>query len=239
MPQDFKMRTTYGAPVGSSLEDWPITYDDLEPFYDKAEYEIGVSGDYSGTPFHAPRKRPLPMPPLAPNREFGILEPAAKRLGLHPLHIPMARNSIPYNGRGPCMRCRWCVGFACEVDAKNGSQNTVIPVALNTGNCELRTECQVKEILTDEHGRARGVSYFDERGRLLEQLADLVVVSGCATESARLLLNSRSNLYPNGIGNRYDQVGRNLQGHYYSGEHCGDGLQPRNAGTVWRRDACQ
>jgi choline dehydrogenase-like flavoprotein len=217
MPQDFKMRTTYGAPVGSSLEDWPITYDDLEPFYDKAEYEIGVSGDYSGTPFHAPRKRPLPMPPLAPNREFGILEPAAKRLGLHPLHIPMARNSIPYNGRGPCMRCRWCVGFACEVDAKNGSQNTVIPVALNTGNCELRTECQVKEILTDEHGRARGVSYFDERGRLLEQLADLVVVSGCATESARLLLNSRSNLYPNGIGNRYDQVGRNLQGHYYSG----------------------
>ena len=217
MPQDFKMRSTYGAPAGSSLEDWPITYDDLEAFYDKAEYEIGVSGDYSGTPFHAPRKRPLPMPPLPPNREFGILEPAAKRLGLHPLHIPMARNSVPYNGRGPCMRCRWCVGFVCEVDAKNGSQNTVIPVALNTGNCELRTECQVKEILTDEHGRARGVSYFDERGRLQEQLSDLVVVSACATESARLLLNSRSKLYPDGIGNRYDQVGRNLQGHYYSG----------------------
>jgi choline dehydrogenase-like flavoprotein len=217
MPQDFRMRSTYGVPAGSSLEDWPITYDDLEPYYDKAEHEIGVSGDYSGTPFHAPRKRPLPMPPLPPNREFGILEPAAKRLGLHPLHIPMARNSVPYNGRGPCMRCRWCVGFACEVDAKNGSQNTVIPVALNTGNCELRTQCQVKEILTDERGRARGVSYFDERGRLQEQLADLVIVSGCATESARLLLNSRSKLYPDGIGNRYDQVGRNLQGHYYSG----------------------
>jgi choline dehydrogenase-like flavoprotein len=75
----------------------------------------------------------------------------------------------------------------------------------------------VKEILTDEHGRARGVSYFDERGRLQEQLSDLVVVSACATESARLLLNSRSKLYPDGIGNRYDQVGRNLQGHYYSG----------------------
>jgi len=217
MPQDFKMRSTYGAPVGSSVEDWPITYDDLEPFYDKAEYEIGVSGDFSGTPFEALRKRPLPMPPLPANREFGILEPAAKRLGLHPLNIPMARNSVPYNGRGPCMRCRWCVGFACEVDAKNGSQNTVIPVALNTGNCELRTECQVKEILTDERGRARGVSYFDERGRLQEQLADLVIVSACATESARLLLNSRSKLYPDGIGNRYDQVGRNLQGHYYSG----------------------
>ena len=137
MPQDFRMRSIYGAPQGSSLEDWPITYDDLEPFYDKAEYEIGISGDYSGSPFFGPRKRPLPMPPLAPNREFQILEPAAKRLGLHPFHIPMARNSVPYNGRGPCMRCRWCVGFACEADAKNGSQNTVIPTALATGNCEL------------------------------------------------------------------------------------------------------
>ncbi len=217
MPQDFKMRSTYGAPAGSSLEDWPIGYDDLEPFYEKAEYEIGISGDYSGTPFHGPRKRPLPMPPLPPGREFGILEPAAKRLGLHPFHIPMARNSVPYNGRGPCMRCRWCVGFACEVDAKNGSQNTVIPVALGTGNCELRTECMVKEILTDERGRGRGVAYFDERGHLQEQLSDLVIVSGCATETARLLLNSKSRLFPNGLGNRYDQVGRNLQGHHYTG----------------------
>lgn len=217
LPQDFRMRSTYGAPQGSSLEDWPIGYDDLEPFYEKAEYEIGVSGDYSGTPFHGPRKRDLPMPPLPPGKEFEILWPAAKRLGLNPFHIPMARNSVPYNGRGPCMRCRWCCGFACEVDAKNGSQNTVIPIALNTGNCELRTGCMVKEILTDERSRARGVAYFDERGHLQEQLADIVVVSGCATESARLLLNSKSKLFPEGLGNRNDQVGRNLQGHHYTG----------------------
>ncbi len=217
MPQDFKMRSTYGAPQGSSLEDWPITYDDLEPFYDKAEYEIGVSGDYSGTPFKGSRRRDLPMPPLPPNREFGILEPAAKRLGLHPFHLPMLRNSVPYNGRGPCMRCRWCCGFACETDAKNGSQNTVIPVALNTGNCELRTECMVREILTDDRGRARGVAYYDASGHLEEQPADIVIVSGCAIESARLLLNSRSRLFPNGLGNRYDQVGRHLQGHHYTG----------------------
>ena len=217
LPQDFRMRSTYGAPAGSSLEDWPISYDDLEPFYDKAEYEIGVSGDYSTTPFHAPRRRDLPMPPLPPNREFAILEPAAKRLGLHPFHLPMLRNSVPYNGRGPCMRCRWCCGFACETDAKNGTQNTVIPIALNTGNCELRTQCMVKEVLTDDRGRATGVAYFDERGRLQTQPADIVVVSSAAIESARLLLNSRSRLYPNGLGNRYDQVGRNLQGHHYTG----------------------
>ena len=217
MPQDFRMRSTYGAPPGSSLEDWPISYDDLEPFYEKAEYEIGVSGDYSGTPFHGPRRRPLPMPPLPPGREFAILEPAARRLGLHPFHIPMARNSVPYNGRGPCMRCRWCVGFACDVDAKNGSQNTVIPTALSTGNCELRTECMAKEILTDDRGRARGIAYYDAKGHLQEQLSDIVVVSGCATESARLLLNSKSRLFPAGLGNRHDQVGRHLQGHHYTG----------------------
>jgi len=217
MPQDFRMRSTYGVPEGSSLEDWPISYEDLEQFYEKAEYEIGVSGDYSGTPFRGPRRRELPMPPLPPNLEFSILEPAAKRLGLHPFHLPMLRNSVPYNGRGPCMRCRWCCGFACEVDAKNGTQNTVIPIALNSGNCELRTECMVKEILVDDRGHARGVSYFDERGHLREQPADLVVVSSAAIESARLLLNSRSRLFPNGLGNRYDQVGRHLQGHHYTG----------------------
>jgi choline dehydrogenase-like flavoprotein len=157
------------------------------------------------------------MPPLPPNKEWGILEPAARRLGLHPFHIPMARNSVPYNGRGPCMRCRWCVGFACEVDAKNGSQNTVIPIALNTGNCELRTECMVKEVQMDDRGRATGVSYFDADGKLQQQPADLVVVSACAIESARLLLNSKSRLHPNGLGNRYDLVGRNLQGHHYTG----------------------
>ena len=217
LPQDFRMRSIYGAPAGSSLEDWPISYDDLEPYYEKAEYEIGISGDDSGTPFHGPRRRPLPMPPLPPNREFQILESAAKRLGLHPFPIPMARNSVPYNGRAPCMRCRWCVGFACEVDAKNGSQNTVIPVALATGNCELRTECMAREILTDDRGRARGVAYYDAAGRLQEQPSDIVVVSACAIESARLLLNSRSRLFPDGLGNRHDQVGRNLQGHHYTG----------------------
>lgn len=217
LEKDFRMRSTYGCPAGSSLENWPISYDDLEPFYEKAEYEIGVSGDVSTDPFHAPRKKPLPMPPLPPNREMEILRPAALRLKLHPFDIPMLRNSVPYNGRPPCMRCRWCVGFACEVDAKCGTQNTVIPKAIATKNCELRTECVVKEVQTDARGRVTGVAYFDANDRLQEQPADLVIVSCAAIESARLLLNSRSALHPNGLGNRYDWVGRNLQGHSYTG----------------------
>lgn len=215
MEKDFRMRSTYGAVAGSTLEDWPISYDDLEAYYEKAEWEMGVSGNDSNNIFKAPRKKPLPMPPLWPNREYRILQPAAKRLGLHPFDIPMLRNTVPYNGRGACMRCRWCVGFACEVNARTGTHNTVIPTALATGRCELRTECMAKEIVIDDRGRAKGVVYFDERGRLREQTADLVIVSCSAVESARLLLNSKSRLFPNGLGNRYDWVGRNLLAHAY------------------------
>ena len=217
MEQDFRMRSTYGTVAGSTLDDWPISYQDLEPYYEKAEWEIGVSGDDSNNIFRAPRKRALPMPPLPPNREFTILDPAARRLGLHPFHIPMLRNSVAYGGRAPCMRCRWCVGFACEVNAKNGTHNTVIPTALATGNCELKTDCMTKEIVTDSAGRVTGIAYFDENDRLQEQPADIVIVSCGANESARLLLNSKSRLFPNGLGNRYDWVGRNLQGHAYTG----------------------
>jgi len=232
MEQDFRLRSVYGTVEGSTLDDWPVSYQDLEPYYEKAEWELGVSGDDSNNIFRPPRKRPLPMPPLPPNRECQILKPAAERLGLHPFDIPMLRNSVPYNGREACMRCRWCAGFACEVNAKNGTQNTAIPAALATGNCELRTECIVKEILTDARGSVRGVAYFDSQPRLYQQSADLVVVSGSATESARLLLNSKSRMFPNGIGNRYDWVGRNLQGHAYSGARglfnfdCYDDLGP-------------
>ena len=85
MEQDFRMRSTYGEVEGSTLDDWPISYSDLEPYYEKAEWELGVSGDDSGNVFKAPRQKQLPMPPLAPNREYEILKPAAERLGLHSL----------------------------------------------------------------------------------------------------------------------------------------------------------
>ncbi len=217
-PKDFRMRSTYGAVPGSTLDDWPISYDDLEPFYEKAEYEIGVSGDVEPTPFKGPRRKPLPMPPMEPrSREYEILKPAALRLGLHPFDLPLLINSVPRDGRSACMRIRWCVGFGCETNAKNGTHNTMIPRALATGNAVLRTECKAKEILLDDRGRAKGVAYLDQNDRLQEQPADVVVVSCGATESARLLLLSKSRLSPQGLGNRHDWVGRNLNGHTYTG----------------------
>jgi choline dehydrogenase-like flavoprotein len=231
MPQDFKMRSTYGAPEGSSLEDWPITYEDLEPFYERAEHEIGVSGKAKANPFEAPRKNGYPMPPLPYNQEADRIHAAAQRLGWHPFPIPMAINSVEYGGRSACIMCPHCVGFACEVNAKGSTAVTVIPRAIQTGNSDLRTGCVAKEVLTDARGRATGVAYYKNE-QDFEQPAKLVVVSCSATESARLLLNSRSRLHPAGLGNQNGWVGKNLQGHAYTGawglfdEPLWDGLGP-------------
>jgi len=231
LPKDFKMRSTYGAPEGSSLEDWPISYEELEPYYERAEYAIGVSGRRGANPFEAPRKRDYPMPALPYNKEAHVLEAAAKGLGWHPFPIPMAINSVTYDGRPACVKCPFCVGFACEVKAKGSTADTVIPKAIATSHCELRTECVATEILTDAQGRATGVVYI-RNGARFEQPAKVVVVSCSAIESARLLLASKSKIFPDGLGNLNGFVGKNLQSHAYSGaygyfeEELWDGLGP-------------
>jgi choline dehydrogenase-like flavoprotein len=217
MAEDFRMKSTYGPVEGSTLDDWPVSYDDLEHCYEKAEWEIGVAGDSSLNPFASPRKKPYPMPPFSYNREAVLLESAMKRMGLHPFPIPMLRNSVPYSGRPACVRRRTCCGFACPVNAKCGTHNTVIPAALSTGNCELRTNCVVGSLIIDPSGRITGVEYFDKDNTKQEQTADVIVIAASATETPRLLLNSTSKHFPSGVGNRYDWVGRNLQGHAYTG----------------------
>jgi len=216
MEEDFRMKSIYGHMEGSTLEDWPISYHDLEPYYEKAEWEIGVAGDDAQNPFAPPRSRPHPMPPFKHNREAKLLDNTARRIGLHPFPIPMLRNSVRYNGRPACYRFRTCVGFACPVNAKGGTQNTVIPEAMKTGNCELRTKCVVARLMSDDKGRIKGVEYFDDHDRKQYQSADIVIVAASATESARLLINSKNSKFPAGLGNRYDWVGRNLQGHAYT-----------------------
>ncbi len=231
MEKDFQLRTTYGVPDGSTLDDWPITYKDLEPFYTRAEWEIGVSGRAGANPFEPPRSKPYPMPPLPLNTEAGMLLAGARKLGWHPFPIPMAINSVEYQGRPGCIACPHCVGFACEANAKNSTAVTAIPRALATKLCQLRTECVASRILTDAHGRATGVEYYQGK-QLIEQPCRTVVVSCSATETPRLLFNSAAKLFPRGLGNNHDWVGRNLQGHAYAGaygmfeEESFDGLGP-------------
>jgi choline dehydrogenase-like flavoprotein len=216
--KDFRLRSIYGAPAASTLEDWPISYEDLEPFYSKAEWEIGVSGNMGANPFEAKRQRPYPMPALPLNSEASALFKAAQGLGWHPFPIPMAINSVTYQRRSACIQCPHCVGFACEVNAKNSTAVTAIPRAIATGLCELRTNCITSRIMTNDFGKATGVQYF-QGDQVVTQPCRAVVVSCSATESARLLLNSTTKLFPHGLGNNHDWVGRNLQGHAYAGAY--------------------
>ncbi len=218
MEKDFRMKSTYGAPAGSTLEDWPLAYRDLEPLYTKAEWEIGVSGKAGANPFEPPRQKPYPMPPLPLNTEANLLAASARQLGWHPFPIPMAINSVTYQGRPGCVACPHCVGFACEANAKNSTAVTAIPRAIATKLCDLRTQCVVSRIAMDERGRATGVEYF-QGGVSYEQPCKTVVVSCSATETPRLLFNSATKLFPRGIGNNNDWVGRNLQGHAYAGAY--------------------
>jgi choline dehydrogenase-like flavoprotein len=218
MERDFRMRSAYGVPEGSTLADWPLAYSDLEPFYTKAEWEIGVSGQAGANTFEPPRGKPYPMPPLPLNSEAEMLRAAARSLGWHPFPIPMAINSVAYQGRPACIACPHCVGFACEVSAKNSTAVTAIPRALATKQCQLRTGCVARRIVTNDRGRATAVEYFQD-GQLYEQPCRTVVASCSATETPRLLFNSADKLFPRGLGNNHDWVGRNLQGHAYSGAY--------------------
>jgi choline dehydrogenase-like flavoprotein len=231
MPEDFQMASTYGVPEGSSLADWPIGYEDLEPFYERAEWEIGVAGESGGDVHAAPRKKAYPLPAVESNVQREILARGAAAIGLKTFPAPLLINTVPYNGRPACGRCGMCVGFACPTDGKNGTQNTMLPRALATGRCELITEAMVQRITTDSRGNATGVSFF-VNDVLQTRTAKAVVCCGGAIESARLLLNSAMGEHPRGLGNDFDQVGRNLQGHIYTGalgvvaENAYDGIGP-------------
>jgi choline dehydrogenase-like flavoprotein len=215
VPRDFRMASTYGVPDGSSLADWPISYDDLEPYYSLAEQRFGVSG--GGTdPWHGPRSIPLPMPPMPRTGPAELLAAAAERLGWGTLDVPLLINSVEYQGRSGCARCGQCVGFACPVDAKNGTHNTALPAALATGNCTLVTETTAERLVTDATGRIVGVALVADGWRRTVLTGEVLLAAG-ASETPRLLLNSAHDGEPCGIGNNHDQVGRHLQAHVYAG----------------------
>jgi choline dehydrogenase-like flavoprotein len=112
LEQDFRMASTYGVPAGSSLADWPIAYDDLEPYYERAEWEVGVAGSDDGNRFQAPRRTGYPMPPVPPTVAGDVLVGGANALGWNTFPAPIAINTVPYLGRAACVQCQHCVGFA-------------------------------------------------------------------------------------------------------------------------------
>jgi choline dehydrogenase-like flavoprotein len=207
---DFVERSKVGPVPGADLRDWPITYADLEPYYTKVEWEIGVSGLAGASPFDPPRSKPYPMPPLPVKSSGVIFERAARKLGWHPFPAPMAILSQPRPGRSACVNCGFCLAFGCEVGAKSSSLATAIRMAEKTGRCEIRPNSYVHRIEMDDNGRVTGAVYFDEKRNTHLQKAKAVVVCANGAETPRLLLLSANKQFPNGLANSSGVVGKYL-----------------------------
>lgn len=205
---DFKERSELGPISGTNFDDWPISYADLEPYYTRVDWEIGLSG--APGPDDSFRSKPFPSPPF-PNKSSGVLmEKGANAMGYSVQHEPHAILSQPLNGRPGCINCGFCMGYGCEVNAKSSTLAAMIPAAIDSGNCEIRPECAVYEIATDEQGKVSEVAYIDPAGNQRAQKAKAVVVSANGAETPRLLLNSANARFPDGLANSSGFVGRNL-----------------------------
>ena len=202
---DFRMRSRFGLAA-----DWPISYDELEPYYGQAEAEIGVSGAADNR-LAERRSTPFPMPPMPFSYADKRLNAAAQRIGIEVHHLPQARNSVPYRDRSACRTCSYC--RVCPVGAKATFDRTHGLPAEQTGQARFITDATCLRIETDARGRARRVVYAgqDRVERALE--AEVVIVAAGAIETARLLLLSSSPQFPDGLGNRSGLVGRHLMNH--------------------------
>lgn len=216
-PVDFREGGLFGGIAGTDLVDWPIDYDELEPYYTRVDWEIGVSG--APGPFDPPRSRPYPLPPMPLKSSGALLEMGARKLGLHPQVAPVAILSQPYNGRAPCIHCGFCMGFGCETGAKSSTLVTMIPQAEATGRCEIRPGSTVHRLETGADGRISEVLYYDAEGREHGQRARAVIVAANGAETPRLLLMSASERFPDGLANGSGYVGRNLMFNAHSGTH--------------------
>ncbi|GAA0441758.1 GMC family oxidoreductase [Lentibacillus halophilus] len=226
-PYEFEIRSKtierYGKdkiPEDMNLQDWGITYEEMETYYDKWEKTAGISGEQD--PLAPERKNEWPNPPLKETPSLKLFKDSAKNLGLHPFQIAAGNMSQQYENPdgetlNACMYCSFCTRNGCDFGAKSDPLATVIPTALKHDNYELRTHAYVRRVLYDDNsGKAKGVMYVDEKtGEEFEQPADVVVLSGFAFTNNRLLMLSN-------IGKQYDPktregvIGRNFNGQYNS-----------------------
>ena len=197
---EFKVKSTYGDIAGANLLDWPITLAEMEPYYDRAEDKMGVTGTHG-------------IARLPGNNNFRVLAAGAKKLGYKEFHTGnMAINSQPRDGRGACQQIGFCFQ-GCKSGAKWSTLYTEIPKGEATGKLEVRPASQALQIQHDDSGKVTGVLYADKDGKQQVQKARVVAVAGNSIESPRLLLNSATPKYPDGLANSSGQVGRNYMRH--------------------------
>ena len=208
-PEDFRLKSEFGPIAGANVADWPITYEDLEPWYTLVEREVGVSGAV-----HArvePRSTPdFPYPPTQEHPISALIDQACEKLGYHVFATPRAILTKPTEQRRACEYSGYCGSYGCSTRAKGGARAALLDRAVATGNCEIRAGAKVYRLRSDARGRVSAVDYYDSQGDKRHVDARIYVVACQAVETCRLLLNSPGPRHPHGLANRYGQVGKNL-----------------------------
>ncbi len=206
-PSDFKTRTLDGV-----ADDWPLTYDDLEPYFDENDRIMGVAGMIGDTAY--PQKSERQTPPIPLGKAGQVMATGFDKLGWHWWPSDSAILTAPYDGRAACNNCGPC-DIGCSRGAKASTDITYWPKALALG-AQLRTGCRVREITIGKDGLAKGALYYDADGELREQNAKSVILACNGIGTPRLLLNSASARFPDGLANSSGLVGKNLMFHPYA-----------------------
>ncbi|WP_232679034.1 GMC family oxidoreductase [Nocardioides sp. R-C-SC26] len=219
--QDFHQRSALGPVADAQVADWPIDYGDLEPHYDEVEYRLGVQGDRSAMPERtlrqSPRRRDFVMRPNPPSYAASLVADGARALGFEPYPFPAAVNSREFQDRPACNSCGMCSGFGCPINARGDALVSYLNPALRTGRVRVVDRAWVHRIETTRDGRrATAVHYRDLQGRRHRLAASTVILAGSPINTARLLLLSATGAHPRGLGNRSDQVGRNMMFHNFT-----------------------
>jgi len=226
-PRDFKAASHDG--VG---EDWPISYEDVEPYYSRVEDLIGVCG-YADHLANNPDSHFLPPVPFTCAEAIFKGSTEKNNSDIHVIHGRSATVTKPgFNGRAPCHYCGHC-GRVCNVAASFSSTGVLLPIAQKTGNLTLRTNAVVWKVTTDNENRARSVVYIDRNTHQVEEVYGKVIVMGAGTlDTTRILLNSKNKDFPNGLANSSDALGRYFCEQIMAGDITG--LIPRLKGNTNR-----
>ncbi len=210
-PEDFRLLSEFGPIEGANIADWPISYSDLEPYYEKVERAVGISGKVVDHPFLEPRSTPdFPYPPTSEHPVAKWIDRASTENGLKVLPAARAILSSPAMDRNSCAYSGYCGSYGCATGAKGSSRAALLDPAVRTGRCTVIPHAKVFKIKTGSSGKITSVAYYDKKGRTRHLDARIYVVACQAIESSRLLLASTGPAHPNGLSNRNGQVGRNL-----------------------------
>ena len=226
-PYDFKLKSVFGEIKGANVVDWPISYEELEPYYALAEKLVGISGRFIPHPYEPPRSTPdFPYPPTKENAIVKYFDNTCKHLGFAPLVTPRAILSTSVKSREACYYSNFCGSYGCSSGAKGSSREAFIRPALATGRLTLRTNTHVLRLEAgkDKVGYAEVVDTVT--GKREKLFAKLFIVAAQAHESVRLLFNSANEYHPNGLGNRHGNLGKHL---IFSGGGSGGGYLTKSS----------